>query len=84
MKLVTSNLAEVSRLLNNRHKLVDVSLAMGTMGAEEVLFTLEGTDIDLDRKCFLGTSGTSLKNILKGIDAIQNLLWLKEEREDSE
>ena len=79
MKLVTSNLAEVGRLINNRHKIVDVSISMGTMGAEEVLFTLEGVNIDLDRKCFLGTSGTSLKHVLKGLEAVQSAIWLKDE-----
>lgn len=81
MKLVTSNLAEVSRLINNHHKLIDVTVSLGTMGVEEVLFTLEGHNIDLDRKCFLASQGTKFRHVLKGIEAIQCFIWRKEEEE---
>ena len=81
MKLITSNLAEVGRLVKNRHKLIDVSVAMGNMGAEEVVFTLEGPNIELDRKCFLGTRGTKLRHVLQGVEAIQALILQKEEEE---
>ena len=84
MRLVTSNLAEAARLINNSHKLVDITVQMGNMGAEEVLFTLEGSNIDLDRKCFLASRGTSLKHILKSVEAIQTVIWKKEEEEADE
>lgn len=78
-QLITNNLAEVCYLLEQNHQLIDASLSMGLMGAEELHFTLEGKDIDLDRKLFLGTKGTSLNKVPKTLEVIQNLLWKKEE-----
>ncbi len=81
MKLVTSNLAEVGRLISDHHKIIDITVSLGNMGAEEVVFTFEGENIDLDRNCFLASRGTSLKHVLKGLEAVQTLIWQKEEKE---
>ena len=77
--LITSNLAEVAYLLDQCHKLVDVSLVMGNLGAQEMIFTLEGENITSDRKLFLGTCRTSLKKIPETLEVIRNLIWKKEE-----
>ena len=78
-KLITANLAEVSYLLQERHSLTDVSLNMGTMGAQEMLFTLEGENIGRDRKLFLGSCRTALNKVPDALEEISNLLWKKEE-----
>ncbi len=77
--LITANLAEVAYLLDQKHSLVDVNLCMGNLGAEELLFTLEGENITRDRKLFLGTCRTPLKKIPETLEVIRNLLWKKEE-----
>lgn len=77
--LVTANLAEVTYLLDQHHRLTDVSLSMGTLGAEEMLFTLEGENIDRDRKLFLGNCRTPLNKVPETLEVIRNLLWKKEE-----
>ena len=78
-KIITANLAEVTYLLKQHHSLIDVNLAMGTLGAEEVLFTLEGENIGMDRKLFLGNSRTPLNKVPDALEEIRNLLWKKEE-----
>ena len=77
--LITANLAEVTYLLEQHHHLSDVNLAMGTLGAEEVLFTLEGENISCDRKLFLGNCCTPLNRVPETLDTIRNLLLKKEE-----
>ena len=81
-QLVTANLAEVTYLMKQHHKLTDVSLAMGTMGAEEILFTMEGENIIVDRKLFLGNCRTPLKQVPETLESIRNLLWKKEDEEE--
>lgn len=78
-RLVTSNLAEVAYLLDLKHQLVDASLSMGNLGAEEMVFTLEGENIRQDRKLFLGSCRTPLSKIPSTLEVIGNLLWKKEE-----
>ena len=78
-RLVTSNLAEVAYLLDLKHQLIDASLSMGTLGAEEVVFTLEGENITSDRKLFLGSCRTPLSKIPETLEVIGALLWKKQE-----
>ena len=78
-RLVTSNLAEVTYLLGQNHQLIDASLSMGNLGAEEMLFTLEGEEISRDRKLFLGNCRTPLKKVPETLEVIRNLLWKKQE-----
>jgi len=78
-RLVTANLAEVTYLLGQKHQLIDASLSMGSLGAEEMLFTLEGKNISRDRKLFLGTCRTPLNKIPETLEVIRNLLWKKQE-----
>ncbi len=82
--LITANLAEVAYLLDQHHRLVDVYLSMGTLGAQEMVFTLEGENITGDRKLFLGTCRTPLKKIPETLEVIRNLLWKKEEEAQCE
>ena len=77
--LTTANLAEVAYLLDQRHRLVDVSLGMGNLGAQEMIFTLEGENITSDRKLFLGTCRTPLKKIPETLEVIRDLIWKKDE-----
>ena len=77
--LVTSNLIEVSYLLERNHRLTDVSHRLGSMGAEEILFTLKGEDITLDRRSFLGYSSNRIPRLEAAFAAIQEVLWKKEE-----
>jgi hypothetical protein len=78
-RLITANLAEVTYLLQQRHQLIDASLTMGNLGAEEMLFTLEGENICGDRQLFLGNCRTPLNKIPETLEVIQNLLWKKQE-----
>lgn len=78
-RLVTANLAEVTYLLQQKHQLIDASLSMGHLGAEEMLFTLEGENITRDRKLFLGNCRTPLNKVPETLDVIRNLLWKKQE-----
>lgn len=78
-RLTTTNLAEVCYLLENNHRLVDAQMIMGNMGAEEILFTVEGDNIMITRRIFMSDTRVSVKKIPNTLSAIQNLLWQKEE-----
>lgn len=78
-RLVTTNLAEVCYLLENAHTLVDVEMVMGNMGAEEILFTLEGENIMITRRLFMSDTRVSVSKIPAALETIRNLFWKKEE-----
>ncbi len=74
-RLVTSNLAEVCYLLENHHRLTGAELVMGNMGAEEMLFTLEGENILVSRRLFMGDTRVRLSKIPATLDTISDFLW---------
>lgn len=78
-KLTTTNLAEVSYLLGENHSLTDARLIMGHLGAEEMLFTLEGKDIMISRRLFMGSTRVDEAMIPSALEEIRRLLWKKEE-----
>ena len=80
----TSNLLEVSFLLDRSHQITGVERKAGTYGVPELFLTLQGVMIDLDHKSFLlsstpttGSAGgtpacsrATLKGLQEAMDAI--------------
>jgi hypothetical protein len=78
-RLVTSNLAEVCYLLENHYRLTGAELAMGDMGAEVMLFTLEGDNILISRRLFMGDTRVRISKMPAALETIRDFLWKLEE-----
>ena len=67
----TSNLLEVSYLLERHHRITGVESKVGTYGVPELFVTLEGVMIDLDHKSVLSSSSVTLKGLGEAMGAIE-------------
>ena len=70
-RLTTPNILEVTYLLDRQHWIVDVEMAIGwPYVITELVITMEGQDISLDRATFLRHSMISLASVAKTIGLI--------------
>lgn len=78
-KLSTSNLSEVGYLMERNHRIVGVRLDKGAYGIQELFVSMEGENIELDHKIFLGNGTVALKKVPDVLEAIQNQIWKDQE-----
>lgn len=74
-KVNTSNLIEVSYLLDLNHQITGAERKPGAYGVIELFVTLEGELIDLDHKNFLSGSTMPITKIPEAMEAIRNQIW---------
>ena len=74
-RIDTSNLIEVSYLLEMSNVITAVEMKPGAYGVTELFITLEGDMIDLDHKNFITGSTMPVTKIPEAMDAIRNQIW---------
>ena len=80
-QVATSNMAEVLFLLERHHAIVDVGMRpTWPYGIEDVCVTLEGEDIELDHRSYLGHGGASLAKLSKAFEAVLAAVAREEEQ----
>ena len=87
MRITTPNLAEVGYLLGLGHVIEDAAVvASPPYGVEAVCVTMEGLDIELDRRLYLmGHTGIGAAELRRACDEVVTMMEQREEaalRED--
>jgi len=73
--LNTSNLIEITYLLEMGNRITAVEIKPGAYGVTELFTTLEGEMVELDHKNFLIGSTMPVSMIPKTMEAISNQIW---------
>ena len=84
-RIRTPNLVEVGYLLKNGHRVVDVAIeAAPPYGVAELIVTLEGDGIEIDRRLYLqGHTGMHAQTMRTVCEKVMGVLAWREENPDA-